>query len=338
MTEMTLKLNHPWSIYYCEPISSYTKYDTYYKELERLLVHIENLSNRIKELGETDAQLTNFIIGTPMEDALQKKHCGKNYIYQWQQLFPYHITNFINHNMSLDKDISVNIIIISPDDIFMDENYREPLFMTECEDYEFIKFGNRDYVYIEKKLKIKIDIFTCPFPQLEKDKFVIEKSNELIKKVGNYQIENFAPSEDDKKFISNFYDYLEMIASNPLSNMIINSYAIFRNVREYDNYGLFSSLLELADKYKIIATEWTFSENNYFNKIVSKINFTVDYIKYFVSYINPEYSGYRIDKYQDISREEIKKRSSEIIMGKLVLCILIDFPYGNLLLKKIKYI
>lgn len=338
MTEIMLKLNHPWSVYLREPISSYTNYNTYHKELVRLLEHIKNLSEEIKKLGENDAQLTNFIIGTPMEDALQKRNCQKRYIYQWQQLFPYHIANFINYNERLNKNINVNIIIISPDDIFMDENYKEPLFTTECVDYEFIKIKNREYIYFDQKVKIKIDIFTCPFPQLEKDKFIIEKSDELIRKVGNYQITSVGPTEDDKKFIDTFYEYLEMIASNPLSNMIINSYATFRNVREYDNYGLFKSLLELANKYKLIATEWGFSENNYFSKIVSRIKFTVDYIKYFVSYIDPEFSGYLIDKYEDISSDEIKKRNSEIIMGKLVLCILIDFPYGELTLKKIKYV
>lgn len=312
MTDSTLKLNHPWSIYLREPISSYTKYSIYHSELLRLLDFLKNLNTNIKNIKEDRVQLTNFIIGTPMEDALHKKNCSNIYMFQWQQLFPYHITKFINYYEKLNNDVNVNIIIISPDDIFMDENYKEPLFTSKSTDYKFTKVKNREYNYSKEKVTIKIDIFTCPFPQLEKNKLIIRKSDELIKKIATYELDSLAPSLDDIKFIEKFYENIESIASNPLSNMIINSYATFRNVREYDNYGLFTSLLELANKYKIIATEWNFSENNYFTKIISKIKLTADYIKYDVSYIDPYYSRFLIEKYEKISLLETKKNQLKL--------------------------
>jgi hypothetical protein len=355
MTDTTFKLNHPWTIYLREPLSSYTRYSIYHAELLRLLNFVQDLSTDIAHLKENQSekvldctssctrekvQLTNFIIGTPMEDALHKKNCSHIYMDQWQQLFPYHITKFINHYSKLDNDININVIIISPDDIFMDENYREPLFTTKCTDYTFTKIKNREYIYSEENLTIKIDIFTCPFPQLEKNAHLIHKSYELIKKTVTYELDSLAPTESDIDFIDCFYKSLELIASNPLSNMIINSWATFRNVREYDNFGLFKSLLELANKHKIIATEWGFSENNYFFKVLSSIKFTVDYIKYGVSYINPDFSPYLIEKYQKISPKEIaliKKDSFSVMAHKSVLCILIKFPYNKLVLRKIYY-
>ena len=96
-------------------------------------------------------------------------------------------------------------------------------------------------------------------------------------------------------------------------------------------------MLELANKHKIIATEWTFSENNYFSRIVSKIKFTVDHLKYLVSYVNPDYSGSPITNYEKISSTEIRKKLSDIAMGKMGICILIKFPYNKLVLRKIRY-
>lgn len=338
MTDIMLTLNHPWSIYLREPISSYTKYKIYYAELLRLLNFTQKLNTNIQNLGENQIQLTNFIIGTPMEDALHKKNCSNVYIFQWQQLFPYHITKFINYYTKLKKDIIVEIVVISPDDIFMDDNYKEPLFMTYCVDYKFEKVKNREYVYSGENLTIKINIFTCPFPQLEQNKTYIMQSNRLIKVIGTYDLDCFAPSPDDIIFIEIFYEQLEAIASNPLSNMIINSYVTFRNVREYDNYGLFKSLLQLANKHKLIATEWRFSEDNHFTRIVSKINFTIDYLKYAVSYVNPDNYALTMEKYEKISPLKIKKNLSDIATGKLTLCILIKFPYNKLVLRKITYI
>jgi len=337
MSVSSPRLNHPWSIYLKEPFSSYTNYPVYYLELVRLHEFNEKLSVVISNLSKDQVQLTVYIVGTSMEDALHKKNCSQEYMFQWQQLFPHYITNFIKCNQLLDNDININVIIISPDDIFMDRCYREPLFTTQCKQYNFVKIQNREYIHLADKLRIKIDIFTCPFPQLETRKTVINKYNDFIKNLPYYELDSFAPSEDDVKFIDNFYSQLALIAGNPKSNMIINSWATFRNVRDYDNYGLFPSLLALANKYKIIATEWAFSENNFLFRIASKIDYTVDYIKYLVSYIDPVEYNPMVSDYQDVDKIEIKNISFNQMIDKPKLCICIDFPYNNLVLKKIVY-
>lgn len=315
-----ITLNHPWTIYLREPASSYTKYSIYYSELIRLLEFVTHLNTNISDIKDTQVQLTNFIIGTPMECALHKGDCSMAYRFQWQQLFPKHIYDFINHYSKSDNDININIIIISPDDIFMNDCYKEPFFTSECGEYKFTKIQNREYIHKNDKLTIKVDIFTCPFPQLEKRTKIITHLNIFIKNYMPYfELKDFSPTENDIKFITEFYYFFELIASNPKSNMIINSYATFRNIRDYDNYGLFPTLLNVANKYKIIATEWYFQEDNFRSRIVSKINFKIDFINYMISYVEPRYTSF-LDDYEKISTYEIKKNSGNI-------CILIKFPY-----------
>jgi hypothetical protein len=325
-----ITLNHPWTIYLREPTSSYTKYSVYYSELMRLLRTITQLNTNISDLKENQVQLTNFIIGTPMECALQKRDCSIEYMYQWQQLFPKHIHDFIKHHSKLDNEININIIIISPDDIFMDECYKEPLFTTECEEYKFTKIQNREYVHNNKNLTIKVDIFTCPFPQLEMRIETIEHFNNFVERfIPCFELKKFSPTEHDIKFINEFYYNIELIASNPKSNMIINSYATFRNVRDFDNYGLFPTLLEVANKHKIIATEWNFQENNFRTRIISRINYKVDYINYLISYVEPYYTSI-LDDYEKISIQDLKLKSKNI-------CILVKFPYYKMVYRQFLY-
>lgn len=338
MSDHRIILNHPWSLYLREPLSSYTRYSVYHSELLRLFEFVKKINYNVSNLGESQVQLTNFIIGTAMEDALHKKHCSSEYLFQWQQLFPVHIKEFIEYNQNLDNDINIDIIIISPDDIFMDDSYVEPLFTSNCEKFKFLKIMNRKYICSMDNLTINVDIFTCPFPQLEKNEKLIHKYTTFIKNIPNFELDTMAPSDNDIKFISSFYEIIDLIASNPLSNMIINSYATFRNVREYDNYGLFPSLLDIANKYKIIATEWGFSENNFLTRIVSKINFTVDYIKYSLSYLDCDECNFMAIEYESISSLEIKKNKDYRTSGTHPqICIMLEYPDTKLILKKINY-
>ena len=327
MMSEELKLNHPWSIYLKEPLSSYTRYSTYYKELHKLLVFTERIALDIENLREDQVTLTVYTIGTPMECALHKGDCSMDYSFQWQQLFPKYIYDFIKHYSKFDIDINVNIIIISPDDIFMDDCYNEPLFTTQCDEYKFEKVKNREYIHSGTNLTIKVDIFTCPVPQLETRLDTIKQQNSFIEKyMPDYELEDFTPTDNDIKFINDFYRLLEVIMSNKKSNMIINSYATFKNARGYGTYALFPSLLELANKHKIIATEWNFQENNFKSRLVSKINYTVNYINYSVSYVEPCYT-YIIEDYKKVSTEYLKKRPTNV-------CILIKFPYYKMVYRQ----
>lgn len=323
-----LKLNHPWTIYWKEPMSSYTNYSTYYSELLRFYGFITDIAKNIEILEENQVQLTTLILGTPMESALHKKDCSDIYLFQWQQLFPKHIFNFIKYYSKLNNDININIIIVSPDDIFMDDKYHEPLFTIKCDDYKFVKIKNREYIHNSEKLTIKVDIFTCPFPQLEKRKNIIEKCNLVVcKYIPDYEIKDFAPTENDIKFIDIFYYQFEKIASNSRSNLIINSFAVFRNIYDFGTFGLFPTLLEIANKYQIIATEWIFDECNFLTRIVSKIKMTIDHFNNFVSYVEPCYVSSMHD-YKKINTNILKNKSKNI-------CIIIKFPYYNLVYRQI---
>ena len=338
MCDPVFQLNHPWKIYLREPLSSYTRYLTYHSELLRLLEFVNRLNSDIDDLKENQVQLTNFIIGTPMEDALHKKICSFDFLFQWQQLFPAHIKKFIDYYSKFDNDININIIIISPDEIFMDEYYKEPLFTTYSKQFNFLKIANREYLYSKDKVKIKVDIFTCPFPQLETNMEMMRRYNAFIKKMPEFEIESLTPSDNDIKFIDIFYEAISSIASNPVSNMIINSYATFKNVGGYENYGLFPSLLELANKYKIIATEWGFIEKNFLTRIVSKINFTVNYLKYSLSYLDQNESMLMITQYKKISSVEIKNLIDDWYSKKEPrVCIIMKFPYNKLVMREINY-
>jgi hypothetical protein len=338
MCDPVFQLNHPWKIYLREPLSSYTRYSTYHSELTRLLEFVDRLNFNIHNLAESQVQLTNFIIGTPMEDALHKKVCSLEFLFQWQQLFPTHIKKFIDYYSKFDNEININIIIISPDEIFMDEDYKEPLFTTCSKHFKFIKIANREYIYSKDKVTIKVDIFTCPFPQLETNTNIIQRYNAFIKKIPDYELESLAPTDNDIKFINIFYESLGSIAACPASNMIINSYVTFKNVTGYENYGLFPSLLELANKYKIIATEWTFLENNFLTRIVSKINYTVNYLKYSLSYLDPVETVYMLAEYKKISSIQIKNLIDDwYCTKKPKLCIIMKFPYNKLVMREINY-
>jgi hypothetical protein len=322
-----LRLNHPWTIYLREPTSSYTKYSVYYDELLRLNSFITRLSNANENLEENQVQLTNLIIGTPMESALHKKDCSHAYLFQWQQLFPKHIHDFIKHYSKLNNNININIIIISPDDIFMDEKYKEPLFTSYCEDYKFEKVKNREYIYKSDNLTIKVDIFTCPFPQLEERKEIIESCNRFVTAhISYFEIMDFTPTTNDINFIDIFYCHIEKLAMNRASNLIINSYATFRNVSDFGTFGLFPTLLKVANKYKIIATEWIFNESNFRMRIVSNIDLTINHFNYFVSYVEPYYVSLMED-YKKIHKCKLKEKSLNV-------CILIKFPYYRLVYRQ----
>jgi hypothetical protein len=327
-------LNHPWFIYHNEQISGYTDYDIYRGELLRLMDQINRLTEELVGIDKDHSMnLVNIIVGTPMENALRKKDIGSSFRFQFQQLFPVHIKDFVEYAQTQDtSSINVHLIIISPDRIFMDSYYQEPIFIEENEDFSFEKIANRKYVHQKGNVKIVVDIFACPFPQLDTRLDIIRKNNLFLEKVPLIGIKNFEPSPDDVRYIRDFYSKLEIIVGLKSSHIIVNSYATFRNACGYQNYGLFPSLLTFCNTHEIIATEWTFSEHNFMSRIVSNIKMTANYIDYLVSYIDPIYTPYYIlDDYEDITLKEIKAQK----LSHPHVCIKISFPYGNLDLKKI---
>ena len=105
-----------------------------------------------------------------------------------------------------------------------------------------------------------------------------------------------------------------------------------------DKQQLINKYLEIANKYKIIATEWSFSEKNFLTRIVSKINFTIDHIKYSLSYLDPDECNFMAIEYENISNNEIRNIKDTWSFGtNPQICIMINYPYNRLVLKKINY-
>lgn len=276
-----MELNHPFFIYPREPFSPYKDYILYRKEIIRLHEFIDNFNTSLKNSSFDDTEiLLNMILGSSMEDSILNSYTPESNIFQSSQLFPQHIKNFINKECK-KKNKLVQIIIISPDRFFQNENYF-PTFTN----FIAINFNKINLYEFEAKLsgiqiqiQIKINIFNCPFPSHEiRNDLILRYNNvfiDFLKKPEN-NINTFSQTIEDKIFIDTFYKSVELLLStnnyfqNDLS-IIINSWVSFKNLDGFsENYSMFPKLLELSDKYNIITTEWDFVDELIYCKIISK--------------------------------------------------------------------
>lgn len=328
-------LNHPWYIYPQCLMSEYTHYDIYRTETLRLFNKIKNLHNILIESTDDDCNLTIFILGSVMESIIHSDiHIN---ISQWQQLFPNYIYTFIEEFKSKKLRVNVSIIIISPDNIFTDEKYIEPSFVTNNLHYDFEKIQNRQYLYVNENINITVDIFVCPFPHLETRIDEITRWNVFITTHSDlsFSINSLEPSDDDKTFIELFYTYVEKIAKLKHANLIINSFAVSKNIMDCNNYMMFQRLLNIARSNNIIASEWYFNEQSYLMKVLSILPPCVDVL---ISYYDSE-DDYNHYTYIPISK--IGTLSKFTADHKHQFCFLIKFnsktckPY--LELNMIKY-
>ncbi len=274
-----LNLSHPYFVYPNTPMCEYTRYEIYNQEVKRFYCHLENLKAWTKNNLDQDNfySLNCLLIGSAMEQAIRTGNAEPYSYFQWQQLFPSYIHNFISAYAKKTNNTYVNLIIISPDKIFSDEFYKEPIF-TSNTDYQFEKISNRKYIHscVESNLKINVDIFNCPFPSFDSRKEFIEKINDLIKRRSmdftHLTIKSYTQTLNDIEFINRFYMLIDefMQLNNGFNNyMIINSWATFKNLEGFSGYKMFEKLLELANKNNILATEWGFQDKNFITQIVS---------------------------------------------------------------------
>lgn len=242
-------------------MSEYNNYKHYRNEVKMLYQFINNLLNEINEHYVNGSQiLIPFIIGSPMEDSLAKSNTSKDNYFQFRQLFPNYINNFIQSNTN---NKFIQIIIISPDDIFSPQSTIKPLFRL-YESFDFVLTNLNEYVYMDDKLTIKINIFNCPVPSLEtRTNITLRYDTSLNDMETNiYDISSYKQSQFDIEFINNFYSSLNMLFNlntNPSIKLIINSWASFKNLDGIsERYNMFPKILELATQYNIIACEWEF--------------------------------------------------------------------------------
>lgn len=280
-----LILNHPWYIYPHAFMSEYNNYDLYRSETNRLNKFIINLIEQIKFNCDNNIKsLISLQLGSAMEDALANFHTSQSNLFQYQQLYPNYINNFIicnsnsdaisETNLDANSDTNLNkkfvqIIIISPDEIFNKNNFLP--FFTKLLPNKFVKINKYEYLCQYNNITIKINIFNCPFPHFDNRTTYISKYNYAIQHLQSniYNINNFEPTVNDCIFIDNFYLNLdELFKNNPI--IIINSWVSFKNLCSIrNNYNMFPELLKLANKYNIIATEWDYKDDCFFCKIVS---------------------------------------------------------------------
>lgn len=289
---MNNELNHPFFIYPRGFMSEYNEYSLYRQEVIRLYNFIGNLSNELDEKYSSCDVLIPFIIGSPMEDALAKSHTSFDNIFQYSQLFPNYINKFISYNKN---NKFIQIIIISPDDIFSPNSTHTPYFILYSQ-YNFVNTNFNEYIYSDEFIEIKVNIFNCPLPCVETRTNLVVTYQQIIDTLNpnTFDITTYKQNQTDINLINSFYSSLDKLFSKSISEqrikIIINSWVSFKNLDGYsENYEMFPNLLKLANKYNIIATEWDFIDNLTFTKIVSNygdvngirnINFHSCYINY----------------------------------------------------------
>jgi hypothetical protein len=269
-------LNHPYYIYYQEILSNYQNYELYNNELIRLFEYLNNLIIK-------DNSLINFVIGTPMEDMnYRKKLCNK---LQYSQILGKYIYDYLEFIFNKKENTDIEIIVISPDDIFKDDY---ELLFTKHEFIKFIKINNLKYFFEFKNteydftIKINLNIFNCPMPHTEKRLNLIDKYNDLAIKL-NKNI-NYSQNDDDLLFIKNFYQIIEKIFKLT-KYLIVSSFAVFNNLEKTSPYMMFTELKDLGTKYNKILLEWIWNEDFMFSKLIAK------HIKpMFVLYSDMEYT------------------------------------------------
>ena len=321
--ELNQELNHPWFLYPRGFMSEYYNYSLYRSESIRLLNFINNLNNQIEiNIFNEYKTLVSIILGSTIEDSLIKLQTNKSNYFQYRQLFPNYINNFIN-NISGKKNIQ--IIIISPDDFLSFDNYI-PLFIKFTY-YDFVKKNKYEYEHVIDNLIIKINIFNCPMPSFDNRNDYIKNQNTFLNNNLSqiFNIKNYFQSPIDIIFINDIYNKLEKLFSFNNNNefiIVVNSWVSFKNLCGIsENFNMFPQMLSLSTKYNIIATEWNFIDDIFSCKIISNFKYNNKYYQY--KYI------YYIDKdNEQISKESLKNNLNLIKNNEIYI---IGFNYPNLL-------
>jgi hypothetical protein len=285
-----MNLNHPFYVYPRGIMSEYNNYFKYREEVVRLYQFMSKLHYDITNGKYSDTKLLiPIILGSTMEDSIQKSYSPITNFFQHRQLFPNYIGNFIK---TFDQEKKhIQIIIISPDNLFDSDTYI-PLFIKYNQQYAFNKINLYEFemigMYNDESLNgyeqipglsIKINIFNCPFPSIDKRSLIIDKCDNLIKemRINDFGIETYKQSDHDISFISDFYQLIDNIFA--LNNykeifVIVNSFVSFKNLDGHsENYNMFKELLILCNKFNIIATEWSYVDELMCYKIVSSYHF-----------------------------------------------------------------
>lgn len=257
-----MAINFPFYTYPNIATSQYYDFDIYRK-------NVKKLNDFINSYIPKNKTFFHLIVGAAMEEHIYKFK-NNDYIdcydYQWRQLFPYWLDTFIRNT-----DASVEIIIISPNEQFCNDNYQ----------MEFIDHTNNIYdwyitdniIKSKKYNNITITIFGTFFPHIcERNANVIGYYKNTNNCIFDDVISNVKQNNNDIDFITNFYTNLIKLFDKIIDmNGFISccSYAVFNSSTinaKLNKYVMFKELLNIIDKYpkdKIMCTEWIYMINFY---------------------------------------------------------------------------
>lgn len=281
-----MSLNNPYYPYPKFPLSGYYDLDHYNENLTILNSYIQELTRKISK-----KVLFHLTIGSAAEELCieNKTDIGFN----WQQLLPHHIQNCIKHNLPVYN------LIISPSKMFKDDY--TPLFIENTPEYRWYKKSNNTFKSAIYDITIKI--FYCPLPsEYDYTKILSKLKKSGMEMFTDDYISQFVQSENDKIFIREFYNNLDLLFRkvNFYSGFVTCfSYAVFNDETSnciYNNYHLFREIKKLFSlDYRIdnrFLAEWVYRLSFYCMVIHNKFHLELDDYSnsdtdVIVSFVNP---------------------------------------------------
>jgi hypothetical protein len=299
-------LNWPFFTYPGTPMHGYQKYITYRmlaKKCHRMIIQCSRDINK--------QQLFQLSIGA-LNEELQIYLPDSAYDFQYQQLSPYHITNY------LIKGGSVIHFIISPNNSFntidsvdYSSSFSEPFFIkltkTQFDWGDPVISSDGMINYSSKKYDYNIFIFCTMMPSIDpQNKSIIDR----VSSKGEFMKEKIMPyiqTEIDKVFVNQFYIDLQKLITNVVSFggiFICFSFVVFNELTDnskYKNYALFSEIKNLFTTHpkSTILAEWTFRRGVYLMKHFKGYDSsgTISISDKYISYVVPDSvfkDGYQI--------------------------------------------
>ena len=163
-------MNYPFFIYPGYPFKGYFNFKEYLTEVVRLDNYIKSLTSDCQE--KCHLHLT---IGAAMEEVADLEDYKSIFIknQHWRQLLPY----FIDLSVYNNRTIPVKVLIIAPNEIFTDNQFKEPTFIRYTNEfYDWDKINPK--CYKSKNFNIEINIFCTMMPHNE-----LERNRRLLNQI-----------------------------------------------------------------------------------------------------------------------------------------------------------
>ena len=251
-----IQLSYPYFLYPGFPFHGYRNIFQYNINIIKLKNYIDSLINEINE-----PIILHFSFGAIMEEYLSEYN-DNEYIYQWRQLFPYHLENCLKKF----NNIKMIHIIISPNKTFeFGPFYKSPLFVN-LSDITFIDDNMGTIHTSEYNFTTKIFNTMMPSKDINNNKFIneINKQNLLF----DFNINDYKQIEIDINFINDFYQSLNNLINkvNTYRGCVTGfSYAVFNtsnNRSSFNNYNLFREIISVFNNNSTLLCEWDFNNFN----------------------------------------------------------------------------